>query len=120
MDKNEIKMTSEEVKPVEKIKAINPVIIVNMDDGEPYYSIQHYDSAHKAWYIGCSSNDLDYVRGWLAEYLEPIEADLLPVKYGRWNAIGIDVVCSECGCSAYDGYTSNYCPDCGAKMILED
>lgn len=29
MDSNEITMTSEEVKPVERIKAINPVIIVN-------------------------------------------------------------------------------------------
>jgi len=43
MDKNEITMTSEEVKPVERIKAINPVIVVNMKDDKPYYSIQYYN-----------------------------------------------------------------------------
>lgn len=43
MDKNEITMTSEEVKPVEKIKAINPVIVFNMKDDKPYYSIRYYN-----------------------------------------------------------------------------
>lgn len=47
-----------------------------------------------------------------------LEADCF--EYGHWDDIGNDVVCSECGCSAYDGYTSNYCPDCGAKMIFKD
>lgn len=43
MDKNEITMTSEEIKPVERIKAINPVIVVNMKDDKSYYSIQYYN-----------------------------------------------------------------------------
>lgn len=42
-----------------------------------------------------------------SEYFEPIEADVRPVKCGHWD----DGVCSECGCEAYDGYTSNFCPD---------
>lgn len=121
MDKNEITMTTEEIKPAEKIKAINPVIIVNTSKTDkPCYSIQYYDLADNTWHIGYSSFNLDYVREWLTECFEPIEADVLPVKCGYWNDIGNDVVCSECGCSAYDGYTSNYCPDCGAKMIFKD
>lgn len=51
---------------------------------------------------------------------QAVEVDVIPIKYGHWDDIGNDVVCSECGCSAYDGYTSNYCPDCGAKMIFKD
>lgn len=121
MNENIVTMTSEEVKPVEKIKAIDPVIIVNTaKTDKPCYSIQYYDLADNTWHIGYSSYNLDYVREWLAECFEPIEADVLPIKYGHWNDIGNDVVCSECGCSAYDGYTSNYCPDCGAKMRFED
>lgn len=95
---------------------LNPVIIVNMKDDKPYYSIQYYDLAHKTWYIGYSSYNLNYVREWLAEYFEPIEADVLPVKYGHWK----DGVCSECGCEAYDGYDSDFCPECGAKMLFDD
>lgn len=120
MDKNEITMTSEEVKPVEKIKAINPVIVVNMKDDKPYYSIQYYNLENETCCFGYSSFNLNYVREWLAKYFEPVKADVIHVKYGHWNDIGNDVVCSECGCSAYDGYTSNYCPYCGARMLLEN
>lgn len=116
MDKNEITMSTKEIKPAEKIKAINPVIIVNMKDGEPYYSIQYYNLENETCCFGYASFNLDYVKVWLDKFFEPIKADVLHVKYGHWN----DGVCSECGCEAYDGYTSNYCPECGAKMIFDD
>jgi len=65
-----------------------------------------------------------------------IEAE--PVKHGRWNAANDGThFCSECGCDA--SYTwddidrffinsaddvpdriSNYCPNCGCKMDLEE
>lgn len=115
MDKNEITMSTKEIKPAEKIKAINPVIIVNTaKTDKPYYSIQYYDLADKTWHIGYSSYDLDYVREWLAEYFEPIGADVRPVKYGYWK----DSVCSECGSEVCD--EPNYCPDCGAEMLFKD
>lgn len=120
MDKNEITMTSEEVKPVERIKAINPVIVVNMKDDKSYYSIQYYNLKNETCCFGYSSFNLNYVKEWLAKYFEPVEVDVIPIKYGHWDDIGNDVVCSECSCSAYDGYTSNYCPDCGAKLIFKD
>ena len=53
-------------------------------------------------------------------------ADVSPVRHGRWlqkkhkifgNAY--DYVCSECGCD-YALAEYNYCPNCGAKMDLEE
>lgn len=115
MNENNVTMSTEAVNPVEKIKSINPVITVNTKTDKPCYSIQYYDLADQTWHIGYSSFNLDYVREWLAEYFEPIEADVRPVKYGCWK----DGVCSECGSEAYDGYTSNYCPECGAAMLFK-
>lgn len=47
-------------------------------------------------------------------------ADVSPVRHGRWRFCGSDkwndaYECSECGNIAMDD--SNYCPNCGAKMI---
>lgn len=63
-------------------------------------------------------------------------ADVAPVKHGKWNGwhgdklVGIDDngddmyrhyhynTCSECGRG--NAIKSSYCPNCGAKMDLED
>ena len=52
-----------------------------------------------------------------------IEAE--PVRHGRWVRKGQEIYCSECG--EESGYTwagasrySDYCPNCGAKMDLEE
>ena len=52
-----------------------------------------------------------------------IEAE--PVRHGRWVRKGQDIYCSECG--EESGYTwtgasrySDYCPNCGAKLDLEE
>ena len=50
-------------------------------------------------------------------------ADVEPVRHGRWDE---DQRCSECGTPAPQAYwepdcwKSLYCPECGAKMCLED
>lgn len=132
MNENIVTMTTQEVKPVEKIKAINPVITVNTSKTDkPCYSIQYYDLADNTWHIGYSSFNLDYVREWLAEHFEPIKADVQPVRHGRWitwkdkfpgkvpkkkNNLG--VFCSECKLHADN--KSAFCPHCGAKMDQED
>lgn len=56
-------------------------------------------------------------------------ADVAPVRHGRWVESSIPCekyVCSECGgaCWYYDYQgdvaKSRYCPNCGAKMDLEE
>ena len=51
--------------------------------------------------------------------------DAAPVKHGRWLsdeediALGMEAHCSECCCSVVNK-RYHYCPNCGAKMDLED
>ena len=51
-------------------------------------------------------------------------ADVAPVVHGRWekyNQSACVYMCSECGLKGvdYDVLLMNYCPKCGAKMIME-
>ena len=46
-------------------------------------------------------------------------ADVAPVRHGRWKRYGKNLCeCSECG--EIVSVRSNYCPNCGAKMDLEE
>lgn len=64
--------------------------------------------------------------GWLPEMSEEEfdafpAADVAPVRHGRWEMVpynGVyDMRCSVCGfCPGIRFYSSNYCPECGAKM----
>lgn len=53
-------------------------------------------------------------------------ADVAPVVHGRWiYGEDIDIQCSVCGADAltegdYRQVKSRYCPNCGAKMDLEE
>ena len=60
-------------------------------------------------------------------------ADVAEVKHGKWIGKQLDnfrkyeVTCSNCGWIGIENYDSyndpsdfNYCPNCGAKMDLED
>lgn len=60
-------------------------------------------------------------------------ADVAPVVHGKWMVKQIDsfrkfeITCSVCGWTGIDNYDSyddpadyNYCPNCGAKMDLEE
>lgn len=47
--------------------------------------------------------------------------DAEPVKHGRWEQMKVfksEYVCSECG-DLWPEEKSNYCPNCGAKMEVE-
>ena len=50
--------------------------------------------------------------------------DAEPVRHGKWVYHEDDIMswnsCSLCGCEAFDLHGANYCPNCGAKMNLED
>ena len=54
-----------------------------------------------------------------AEIAHAPAADVAPVVHGRWEPYRKNLgKCSECG--EVVQIRSNYCPDCGAKMDLED
>jgi hypothetical protein len=40
------------------------------------------------------------------------------VRHGRWRRYLSDPLCSECG--EFAETVTNYCPNCGAKMDLEE
>lgn len=60
------------------------------------------------------------------EYVENLPAaDVVEVRHGRWEMAprnrGYDMRCSACG--FFPGirfFSSNYCPNCGARMDKED
>ena len=52
-------------------------------------------------------------------------ADVAPVRHGRWVQTKAPFMnecedCSACGYRTVWGHRYNYCPNCGAKMDLED
>lgn len=50
---------------------------------------------------------------------EPLAADVAPVVHGRWVKVKpVHYQCCVCGINT-GGFTSNYCPGCGAKMYKE-
>lgn len=110
-----------------KIKVIEPQIVVRGTVDKPYYEICYYEIAKKEWCIGYSSYDLKNVVGWLNECFEVIEADVVPVVHGHWTEKRFpgggfwdySFVCSHCHHETpVRGYSiaPDYCPNCGAKM----
>ena len=79
-----------------------------------------------------------WVDDMLSEVLDAPAADVEPVRHGRWGCVydyytgETDITCSHCkntrtvnGCFvSTDGkscyFEDDYCPNCGAKMDLED
>lgn len=109
---------------MDKIKAIDPKIIVNRDVDRPYYSIEYYDTADNQWHIGYGSYELKNVIEWLKTDFDVVEADVEPVRHGHWiktdNTWTHDYYekgtpiyrCSLCG--RYEKTIQPYC-NCGAK-----
>ena len=120
-----------EYKNVEKIKTPFAKIIVEGTVEKPYYSILWLDKENKEYNVGYSSYCLDYVFKWMEVVFEivaadePLTAEGAPVRHGRWtwNEEGeIDweqfYRCSNCGDKEY--WESNFYPNCGAAMDLEE
>ena len=66
-----------------KIKAIDPHIIVSRNIYKPYYSIRYYDLSDNIWHIGFSSSELKFVTEWLKTEFEIVESDIEPVRHGK-------------------------------------
>jgi hypothetical protein len=104
---------------MEKIKAVDPKIIVGGKADKPYYQIEYYDLSGNEWHIGYGSYCLANVKEWLKTCFEVTNADVAPVKHGHWNTGYFhDRVCSCCLHPDNDinDYAHSYCPNCGAKM----
>ena len=131
-----------EYKNVEKIKTPFAKIIVEGTVEKPYYSILWLDKENKEYNVGYSSYCLDYVFKWMEVVFEivsadePLTAEGAPVRPGRWISLtecaNEGVYCSICKkkvwksdyawCSkrSRNKLRSNYCPNCGAAMDLEE
>lgn len=104
-----------------KIRAIDPKIVVSGSADKPYYSIEYYNISDKRWHIGYGSYNLKFVKEWLTDDFETVEADIVPVCHGHWVKEKRDVLihwhCSACKeCFYLDKPNAEYCPHCGAKM----
>jgi len=83
----------------------------------PHYQMFNYDRTESR--RGISPDDVDFG-------VDKIPAaDVAEVRHGRWEMApynGVyDIRCSACGyCPGIRFYSSNYCPNCGARMGKED
>lgn len=108
-----------------KIKTNFAKIFVSGTPDRPYFNILYFDPEDQDYHIGFSSYCLEYVFKWLSEEFEiedALSADVAPVVHGHWiekekYSFGIMYDCSLCDNRILDnGYSWNYCPNCGAKM----
>lgn len=67
---SDITMTNEYI--IEKIKVVDPHIVVHGTADKPYYEIMYYDLTKKSWCIGYSSYNLDYVFEQLNTHFEAV------------------------------------------------
>lgn len=78
---------------------------------------EYYPDGYSNWGFG-RNNIRDVIRGVPAE-------DVTPVVHGRWRYCGFLQECQACGeiYSVHGGNSGkswNFCPNCGAKMDLEE
>ena len=57
----------------EKIRTHHAKIVVECTTGNPYYSIEWFDTAKQEYYLGYSSYCIENVLGWLKEFFEIVE-----------------------------------------------
>lgn len=87
-----------------------------------YKELGLYISDYVSDFVGCS-NSCTFVKNKLYDLLNgiiPLDASQ-PKKFGRWIELEFGQIykCSECGFLT-DYRLSDYCPDCGVRMIKED
>ena len=104
----------------QKIRAINPQIIVTGEVDKPYYQIQYYDTADNKWHIGYGSYFYSYVREWMEECFDIVKDRNFHINNGLWKPDGEDRRCSNCGAIVEEDEWFNhnwyFCYHCGANM----
>lgn len=117
-------------KPLDKIKAFRPQIIVTGTVEKPYYEILYYDISDKIWHIGYSSYNLANVIAWKDECFEVVgeiedmqpTADVVEVircekcKHGNVSTIsktkdGQEKIACYCNLKKMVTDIDDYCPN---------
>ena len=80
---SDVTKTSIPATPIEKIKAINPHIVVTGKPDKPLYNICYYDMADDMWHMGYSSYELKFVFEWLNAYFEVVDCSIEDDKCKR-------------------------------------
>ena len=132
MTRDKLTMSRADLRKINKIKTPFATIIVGGTAEKPYYSILWLDKGKKEYNVGYSSFCLEFVFKWLEEEFEIAAADeapkedVAPVRHGKWEHTHTHESyydecwrCSVCGFDDTEGFGTNFCPDCGAKMDLE-
>ncbi len=86
-----------------------------------------YISREAAYCEFCTDDTLSgYEKAYCCEIIKKIPAaDVAPVRHGQWGVDGVYVFCSVCNRFTLSPIikqlpTFKYCPNCGAKMDLEE
>ena len=120
-------LNAEETKS--EIAGVDPEILVVGTKDKPYFEIKYFDTEDQCYHIGFGSYRLGFVFDWLKEFFgissaKAVEAE--PVRHGRWEWDVLDVYrCSACGEKSRVKEVMgepvwDFCPNCGAKMDLEE
>ena len=82
---------------------------------------QAIDRIRSVYHRARNFNAVSVIDNVFGEIKEIPAADVAPVVHGRWrpirNVSGF-VACDKCGC--WCGVKSNFCPNCGAKMDIDE
>lgn len=132
--------TVKQDKRKSKIKTNMKYIIVEKTLSGDNYCIMWFDKGTNDFNIGYGSQNLDIVRQYMKDYFEDSDdaISLKQIKQGKWKYIRTvdhtDFSEDVCECSVCSGIShflsskfhpspktySNFCKDCGAKMIDGD
>lgn len=90
--------------------------------GKPYFSIKYQENGKD--YVGFGTYKIEILSQWLKEYFM---SNIQPnQKMGRWLAVDnedmytVDYFCSECDLPLETAERTPFCPNCGAKMEVEE
>ena len=88
--------------------------IINADEMKNYIDCGHLRNPNELCF-----SELDVVR--MLDKMTTVDAE--PVRHGRWVLVNKDLSeCSACGMirNIHTQFAWAYCPNCGAKMDLEE
>lgn len=114
------------------------VLAMNAGASACEHTWRHHSAVYTKNFLSDNSQEISYLMAAkvLLKVSDAPAADVAPVQHGRWERIGIKgrkglpiyPCCSACGMvsaayrSEWEGLRGawKYCPNCGAKMDLED